>query len=108
MSKGYVYILLCADGSYYTGSTKYPELRIQQHKSGLGAKHTKKNLPVRLVYMEEFMSIEQAFRREKQIQGWSRMKKEALINFKHHELPQLSKNKLHQPSAGFLGVASTG
>ena len=55
--KGYMYILECADGSYYTGSTTDLELRLQQHQSGEGANHTRKRLPVRLVYYEEFDRI---------------------------------------------------
>ncbi len=74
-----MYILQCADGSYYTGSTKNLERRLKQHQNGEGANHTKKHLPVKLVYFEEFQSIAEAFYREKQIQGWSRKKKEALI-----------------------------
>lgn len=78
--KGYTYILLCSDGSYYTGSTNNLELRLKQHQNGEGANHTKKHLPVVLVYYEEFSRIDEAFYREKQIQGWSRKKKEALIS----------------------------
>jgi putative endonuclease len=86
----YCYILQCADGSYYTGSTRDLELRLQQHQNGEGANHTKKRLPVKLVYVEEFDRIDEAFYREKQIQGWSRAKKEALIKGKHNQLPELS------------------
>jgi len=78
--KGYMYILLCGDGSYYTGSTKYLQLRLQQHQNGEGANHTRKHQPVKLVYFEIFDRIDTAFYREKQIQGWGRAKKEALIN----------------------------
>ena len=78
--KGFTYILQCADGSYYTGSTKNLELRISQHQAGEGALHTKNRLPVKLVYYEEFTRIDEAFYREKQIQGWNKKKKEALIN----------------------------
>ena len=80
--KGYMYILKCADDSYYTGSTNNLENRIMQHQNGEGANHTKKRLPVSLVYYEEFDRIDDAFYREKQVQGWSRAKKEALINAK--------------------------
>tara|TARA_R110002073_G_scaffold128999_3_gene275172 strand:+ start:138714 stop:138938 length:225 start_codon:yes stop_codon:yes gene_type:complete len=73
--KGYVYILECSNGSYYTGSTKDITKRINQHKNGLGANHTKKHLPVSLVYLEKFTRIDEAFYREKQIQDWSRKKK---------------------------------
>jgi len=90
MPKGYVYILECSDGSYYTGSTVYLELRIKQHQNGLGANHTKKRLPVKLVYVQEFTRIDEAFNRKKQIQGWSRKKKEALIEHHFEKLPYLS------------------
>lgn len=88
--KGYVYILECSDGSYYTGSTIELEKRINQHKDGRGANHTKKRLPVKLVYVEEYKSIATAFEREKQIQGWSRAKKDALIRGEFDTLPNLS------------------
>jgi len=90
MKKGYMYILECSDGSYYTGSTTNLELRLQQHQSGEGANHTKKRLPVILVYYEEYSRIDEAFYREKQVQGWSRKKKEALINGNPQLLPQLA------------------
>ena len=78
--KGYTYILLCSDGSYYTGSTNNLELRLMQHQNGEGANHTMKRLPVELVYYEEYDRVDTAYYREKQIQKWSRKKKEALIN----------------------------
>ncbi len=78
--RGYTYILKCSDGSYYTGSTKNLEYRLAQHQRGEGANHTKKHLPVELLYFEEYPRIDEAFHREKQIQGWSRKKKEALMN----------------------------
>jgi putative endonuclease len=90
--KGYVYILRCANGLYYTGSTTDLNLRICQHKEGLGCNFTRDHLPVTLVYYEEFDRIDDAFKREKQIQGWSRKKKEALINGNPKLLPELSKN----------------
>ncbi|MDF2552380.1 MAG: hypothetical protein K0R77_1655 [Chryseobacterium sp.] len=84
--KGWMYILLCSDGSYYTGSTNNLELRLAQHQNGEGANHTKKRLPVKLLYYEEYDRIDLAFYREKQVQGWSRKKKEALINGWDEEL----------------------
>lgn len=90
--KGYMYILQCCDDSYYTGSTKDLERRLQQHQSGEGANHTKKRLPVKLVYFEEFNRIDEAFYREKQVQGWSRKKKEALINGDFDKLSHLAQN----------------
>ncbi|WP_282087086.1 GIY-YIG nuclease family protein [Aquimarina algiphila] len=94
---GYMYILECSDGSYYTGSTKYLEKRIAQHQNGEGANHTKKRLPIILLYYEKYDRIDTAFYREKQVQGWSRAKKEALIRGDLEELHDLSecKNNTH-------------
>ena len=95
--KGYMYILECSDGSYYTGSTIDIDIRLAQHQNGEGANHTKKRLPVKLVYYEEFQRIDEAFRREKQVQGWNRKKKEALINETPNELNPLAqcRNESH-------------
>ncbi len=90
--KGYMYILKCANGAYYTGSTINLEARLDQHQNGEGANFTKKHLPVELIYFEEFQRIDEAFYREKQVQGWSRKKKEALIKGEYQKLPELSKN----------------
>jgi len=90
MSQGYMYILECADGSYYTGSTNNLERRIWEHQNSEGANYTKKRLPVKLIYYEEYPRIDEAFYREKQVQGWSRKKKEALINGKPELLPKLA------------------
>ncbi|MBZ0198939.1 MAG: GIY-YIG nuclease family protein [Ignavibacteriaceae bacterium] len=86
-----MYILKCADGSYYTGSTKNLERRLWEHQNSLGANYTKKRLPVTLVYYEEFSRIDNAFYREKQVQRWSRKKKDALINKENNILPKLAR-----------------
>lgn len=78
--KWYVYILECKDGSYYTGMTWKSELRYDQHTSGLGGKYTAKHPVKRLAYLEEYEDLEEARLREKQIHGWTREKKEKLIN----------------------------
>ena len=88
--KGYMYILQCCDDSYYNGSTNNLKLRLAQHQSGEGANHTRKHLPVRLLYFEEYARIDEAFYREKQVQGWSRKKKEALIKGMPSELHHLA------------------
>ncbi len=85
-----MYILECCNGSYYVGSTVNLEFRLEQHQNGEGANHTKKYLPVRLVYFEEYPRIDEAFYREKQVQGWSRKKKEALIKGALELLPELA------------------
>ncbi len=89
----YTYILKCVDNSYYTGSTKNLEQRLWQHQNGQGAYHTKVRLPVTLVYVEHYDRVEEAFAREKQIQGWSRRKKEALIEGDMDALRCLSLSK---------------
>ena len=86
-----MYILKCSDDTYYTGSTKYLEKRIEEHQNGKGANYTKKKLPIQLIYFEEYDRIDFAFNREKQIQGWSRKKKEALMNGETYLLPKLAK-----------------
>ena len=97
MKSGFMYILRCANGAYYTGSTVDLERRLAQHQTGEGANFTKKPLPVKLVYYEKYQRIDEAFYREKQVQGWSRAKKEALINGETNLLHQLAecKNETH-------------
>jgi putative endonuclease len=95
--KGYMYILECANGCYYTGSTNDLERRLEEHQNGMGANFTRKHLPVKLVYYETFFRIDEAFYREKQVQAWSRKKKEALINSCFDKLSDLSKNYTQYP-----------
>ena len=87
----WMYILECSDGSYYVGSTKDLEYRLSEHQSGKGAKYTSRRLPVKLVYSEEYERVVDAYTREKQVQNWSRAKREALINHKEESLPKLAK-----------------
>jgi putative endonuclease len=91
--KGYLYILLCANGQYYTGSTINLEKRLAEHQSGKGAFFTQKHLPVELVFVKEFERIDEAFCREKQVQGWSHKKKEALIMGEYNQLHKLAECK---------------
>ncbi len=104
MPKGFVYILECSDGTLYTGSTIDLELRVNQHEIVKGANHTEKRLPVKLIFAQEFPRIDEAFYREKQIQGWSRKKKLALIEEDFNSLKKHSecKNDSHHKN-----VAST-
>ena len=87
----WMYILKCSDGSYYVGSTNDLERRIREHNEGLGAKYTARRRPVKLVYSAEFASIAEAYEREKQVQGWSRAKREALIRSDYDALPELAR-----------------
>lgn len=75
----YMYILKCADGSYYVGSTRNLEARVRQHAIGAGAEYTRRRLPVELAFSAEFENVAEAHGMEKRVQGWSRAKREALI-----------------------------
>ena len=76
----YLYILRCADGSYYVGTTRTSlDARIAQHDAGEFDGYTARRRPVVLVYHEDFNRITDAIAAERQIKGWTRAKKEALI-----------------------------
>lgn len=85
-----MYILECSDGTYYTGSTIDLDLRLGQHSNGVGAKYTVRRFPVKLLYYEEFIQIQDAFYREKQVQGLSRNKKESLIRGNYKDLSKFA------------------
>ena len=87
----HMYILICGNGTYYTGSTRNLERRLMQHQSGKGAIHTTMHQPVVLIYSEEFSRIDHAFYREKQVQRWSHDKKTALIKEEIETLRKLAK-----------------
>ncbi len=75
----YVYILRCADDSLYIGETDCLSSRLVRHNGGRGCAFTASRLPVSLVYSEEYATRDEALRREHQLKGWTRAKKEALI-----------------------------
>ncbi|WP_087745799.1 MULTISPECIES: GIY-YIG nuclease family protein [unclassified Acidovorax] len=75
----WVYILRCADASYYTGHTDNLEKRIGEHQSGITGGYTSTRLPVELVWTQECSTREEALAAELQVKGWSRRKKEALL-----------------------------
>ncbi|WP_431673975.1 GIY-YIG nuclease family protein [Rhizobium leguminosarum] len=87
-----VYILRCSDGSYYTGLTKQEiEARVWEHNAGTYDGYTAKRRRVELVFSETYDRIIDAIARERQIKGWSRRKKEALMAMDYEALPDLSK-----------------
>ena len=88
-----MYILECSDHSLYVGSTLDLERRLAQQNYGEGALYTQTRLPVRLLYFEEFERIDDAFRREKQVQGWGRAKRLALAHGRGERLPVLAKKR---------------
>ena len=87
----YTYILKCSDQSYYVGVTNDVEKRLVEHQEGINSTcYTHSRRPLELVYFEKFIDILQAIAREKQLKGWSRKKKEALIEERGTDLPNLS------------------
>jgi putative endonuclease len=90
----YVYIVRCADGSFYTGSTRGSlEDRIGQHNAGSLGGYTSTRRPVTLVYSEYFDRIVDAVSAERQIKGWGRAKKEALMRNDFDELKALARRR---------------
>ena len=84
-------MLSCADGSTYVGSTRDLHARLHQHQLGLGSEYTRTRLPVELIWHEEYAKVSEAFGREKQIQGWSRAKRMALVAGDYEGLPALAR-----------------
>nr|MBB6151319.1 putative endonuclease [Mucilaginibacter sp. SP1R1] len=88
----HVYILGCSDGSYYTGITNNIERRLIEHQSGENPKsYTYKRRPIQLLFNEVFNDVNQAIAFEKQVKGWRREKKEAIISGSWDLLPELAK-----------------
>src|SRR5215217_6823047 len=95
----YLYIARCADGSYYTGTTRDElERRIAQHNSGYFGGFTATRRPVVLVFSQWFERITDAIAAERQVKGWSRAKKEALMRGDFEALPGLSRRRRPYPS----------
>jgi putative endonuclease len=103
----WLYILRCADASYYAGTTRADlELRIAEHQAGTFPGYTATRRPVELVYSEFFDRIVDAIAAERQVKGWSRAKKEALMTGNFQRITQLSKRRTSFPAHGSRRVAS--
>jgi putative endonuclease len=91
----FVYMLRCADASYYVGTATGDDLtrRIAEHNSGAYPGYTSTRRPVHLVWSEHFARITDAIAVERQVKGWTRAKKEALIKGDWRQLQQLSKRR---------------
>ena len=87
----WVYILRCADNSYYTGHTDNLDERFAKHETGETESYTSTRLPVSLVFSEQFPTREEALTCERQIKGWSRKKKEALMRGDWAEISRLGR-----------------
>jgi len=103
----WLYILRCADGAYYTGTTRADlEQRLAEHQSGHFPGFTSERRPVKLVYSEFFDQIVDAIAAERRIKGWSGAKKEALIAGDFERIAQLSKRRTAFRPHGSRRVAS--
>lgn len=78
----YVYILLCTDGSLYTGVTNKLQKRFLEHKSGKGGRYTRSHKPIKIVYQEKLPTHSEALKREAEIKSWSREEKIRTLNLK--------------------------
>jgi putative endonuclease len=95
----YLYILRCRDGAYYVGTTRNSlEARLAEHNAGTFDGFTSLRRPVELVFHQEFDRITDAIAAERQVKGWRRAKKEALIAGEHDLLAELAKRR------GMLGL----
>jgi putative endonuclease len=93
----WTYIVECADGSFYVGSTWDLERRISEHNEGLGAAYTKRRRPVVLVWAADFERVDEAYAYEKRLQGWRREKRIALIEGREADLPGLARGYWRRP-----------
>ena len=92
MKSYYVYIVKCADQSYYTGITNNIELRLYGHNHGINPDcYTYKRRPVKLMFVQDFSNPKDAIAAEKQIKGWSRKKKESLFQDDWNKIHELAK-----------------
>ncbi|EKD40918.1 MAG: tRNA/rRNA methyltransferase [uncultured bacterium] len=97
----WVYILRCADESYYTGHTDNLEQRLGQHQAGECEGYTAMRCPVELVWSQECVTREEVLLAERQIKGWSRRKKEAMMCGDWQEVARLARRrKKGDPSTG--------
>jgi predicted GIY-YIG superfamily endonuclease len=95
----FAYLLRCSDASYYAGHTDDLELRIGQHQAGACGGYTAKRLPVKLVWSQAFATREEALTAERQIKGWGRAKKEALMAGDWKMIQQLAKKDFRKGDA---------
>ena len=83
-------MLECSDESYYIGHTDDIDKRVSEHEQGKGCAYTKTRLPIKVVYVQDFMTRDEAINAEQQLKGWSRRKKEAFIRNDWKTIKELS------------------
>jgi putative endonuclease len=110
MSEGaWLYILRCADGSYYVGTTRTSlQIRMARHNDGTFPVYTASRRPVELIFSQWFDQITDAIENERKLKGWSRAKKEALIRGDFGSLQLLAKRKSAHPSRRPPAAGSSG
>ena len=94
----WVYILRCADGSFYSGHTDNLDTRIAQHQAGEGSDWTRRRRPVELAWCEAMPSRLEAMEAEHRIKPWSRAKKEALVDRDWQKLSHFARPPHERPS----------
>ncbi|MFL6621016.1 MAG: GIY-YIG nuclease family protein [Sulfurifustis sp.] len=104
----YVYILQCADGSFYTGHTDNLERRLYEHSSGTAHSYTAARQPTKLVYCRTFETRLEALAAERQIKGWSHAKKKAMIAGDWAEVSRLAQSRNERPSTSLSRAQLTG
>src|SRR5690349_10350412 len=94
---GFVYMLRCRDGSFYVGSANDFERRLHEHQTGVYGGYTSTRRPVELVWSEGFKNAADAVAVERQLKGWSRAKKAALIRGDWNQMQQLARRRAGKP-----------
>jgi predicted GIY-YIG superfamily endonuclease len=89
----YVYIFECGDGSFYTGQTDDLEKRLIQHEHGDVPGYVKKHMRFELAWFQEFVTRDEALNREQHVKGWTRRKKQSLIDQDWERLKLYSKGR---------------
>ena len=92
----WVYIVRCADDSFYVGSTRNLEYRMMQHSEGRCGSYVERRRPIELVWAQEYERVDEACEVELKIKGWRRDKKLALIEGRYADLPSLSRSGSHR------------
>jgi predicted GIY-YIG superfamily endonuclease len=107
MKTYWVYMPLCRDGSFYVGVTSDVELRVAQHAQGADRRHyTYSRRPLELVYVVSFPTPEEAIRAEKQLKGWSRAKKAAMIRGDWNRIRDLARGSVRREGGGHSSTSS--
>jgi putative endonuclease len=105
----FLYILRCADGSYYVGTSRNDlEIRVAEHNAGIFGGYTAKRRPVSLFFAQHFESIRDVIAAERQVKGWSRSKKEALARGDWESISMLAQRRRSHPSRRAASPRSSG